>query len=168
MTLCTPLISFKNHKSIDSRKIAIIGGSRGAYISAYIITKIPLSAAVLNYGGYDPVKVDEYWDETGRERPTGNEKAKKEVVTDKDIIMERSPIYHANKINTPVLLIHGDKDIVVPVEQSIVFAENLKKEKRYVEIKTFKGADHGFIFNNTEKAKEAFNLSVRFFNKFLK
>ena len=36
-----------------------------------------------------------------------------------DLYMENSPVFYADKIKTPLLLMHGDKDEAVPWEQSI-------------------------------------------------
>jgi dipeptidyl aminopeptidase/acylaminoacyl peptidase len=57
-----------------------------------------------------------------------------------------SPIEHVKDLNVPLLIIHGDIDQRVPVEQSRLFIDALKKldkDFKYVELK---GADH---FGNT-------------------
>ncbi|KXI29623.1 alpha/beta hydrolase family protein [Paraglaciecola hydrolytica] len=57
-----------------------------------------------------------------------------------------SPIEHVKDLNVPLLIIHGDIDQRVPVEQSRLFVdalEKLDKDFKYVELK---GADH---FSNT-------------------
>ena len=57
-----------------------------------------------------------------------------------------SPIEHVKDLNVPLLIIHGDIDQRVPVEQSRLFVDALKKldkDFKYVELK---GADH---FGNT-------------------
>ena len=57
-----------------------------------------------------------------------------------------SPMDHVEDVNVPILVIHGDIDIRVPVEHSRRFVDRLKsnnKDYKYVELK---GADH---FGNT-------------------
>ena len=57
-----------------------------------------------------------------------------------------SPIEHVKDLNVPLLIIHGDIDQRVPVEQSRLFVDALEildKDFKYVELK---GADH---FSNT-------------------
>ncbi|WP_340679322.1 prolyl oligopeptidase family serine peptidase [Paraglaciecola sp.] len=57
-----------------------------------------------------------------------------------------SPIEHVKDLNVPLLIIHGDIDQRVPIEQSRLFVDELKKldkDYKYIELK---GADH---FSNT-------------------
>lgn len=64
---------------------------------------------------------------------------------DEDMWKNASPIFHIENINLPMLIIHGDKDCVVPVIQARDFAERLKPHNQaptiYAEIP---GAQHGF------------------------
>jgi acetyl esterase/lipase len=43
----------------------------------------------------------------------------------------------------PVLIFHGNKDRLVPFEQSILFYRQLKSKGKEVELYQLKGADHG-------------------------
>jgi dipeptidyl aminopeptidase/acylaminoacyl peptidase len=57
---------------------------------------------------------------------------------------EASPIFHINNRTAPILIFHGDKDDIVPVEQARDFHAALKAagcESRYVE---FAGEGHNF------------------------
>lgn len=53
-----------------------------------------------------------------------------------------SPLYHADKIKAPVLLIHGVDDTVVKYEQSQLMANALRAAGKPVEFVTLKGEDH--------------------------
>jgi dipeptidyl aminopeptidase/acylaminoacyl peptidase len=67
-------------------------------------------------------------------------------VTDRDerrkIVRELSPIYHISEQSPPTLLIHGDKDEVVPLQQSQSFIDKLKERKVPAELVVMKGAGH--------------------------
>jgi dipeptidyl aminopeptidase/acylaminoacyl peptidase len=57
---------------------------------------------------------------------------------DRDRLMARSPAEHAANVHIPVLLLHGDRDGVVPVEQSRKMERALRRagaNVRYVEIR---------------------------------
>jgi len=57
-----------------------------------------------------------------------------------------NPIKHVDKVNIPILVVHGDIDVRVPVKHSREFVELLEKfnkDYKYVELKD---ADH---FSNT-------------------
>jgi acetyl esterase/lipase len=57
---------------------------------------------------------------------------------------EISPIYHAHEKMPPVLLIHGDADTLVPVQQSQRFAEKCKSLNVPVTLLVRPGKNHGW------------------------
>jgi dipeptidyl aminopeptidase/acylaminoacyl peptidase len=63
---------------------------------------------------------------------------------DRDRLMARSPAEHAANVRIPVLLLHGDRDGVVPAEQSRKMERALRRagaNVRYVEIR---GEGHSY------------------------
>ena len=62
-----------------------------------------------------------------------------------DAYRERSPSNHADRFTTtPLMISHGDADSVVPVEQSIVFADRVRAAGGSVELHVYEGEGHGF------------------------
>jgi dipeptidyl aminopeptidase/acylaminoacyl peptidase len=57
---------------------------------------------------------------------------------------ERSPITHVSLITSPLLILHGDADPVVGVEQSRAIAEQLTALGRDVELVIYEGEGHGW------------------------
>ena len=53
-----------------------------------------------------------------------------------------SPIKHIDRVNVPVLLIHGKDDTIVDYEQSEVMLKALQKANKPVELVTLKKEDH--------------------------
>ncbi|MFM8528131.1 MAG: alpha/beta hydrolase family protein, partial [Ilumatobacteraceae bacterium] len=59
--------------------------------------------------------------------------------------LERSPLQRAGELAaTPMLLMHGDVDPVVPVQQSRRLAEAVRAAGGEVELKVYEGEGHGF------------------------
>ena len=56
--------------------------------------------------------------------------------------LDISPASHVDKIRVPILLIHGRDDTVVPLEQSRIMADALRKAGKPVELVVQPGADH--------------------------
>jgi dipeptidyl aminopeptidase/acylaminoacyl peptidase len=56
----------------------------------------------------------------------------------------RSPLAAAERITAPLLLLHGDADDVVPVEQARALAERLTRLGREVELHVYEGEGHGW------------------------
>ncbi len=75
--------------------------------------------------------VIDYW-----ERQFGAE------ASEKEILKTISPVFNAEAFTAPVLLIHGEKDTVVHIEQSKVMDKALRKAKKDVEFVKLKGEDH--------------------------
>ncbi len=58
---------------------------------------------------------------------------------------QRSPAFHAGRCAaTPLLVLHGDLDSVVPVQQSQVFAQRVQAAGGQVELHVYPGEGHGF------------------------
>ena len=58
--------------------------------------------------------------------------------------VSRSPISFAARISTPLLMFHGEADVVVPVEQSQMTAERIRARGGVVELVVYPGEGHGF------------------------
>lgn len=74
-----------------------------------------------------------------------------------------SPITYVSKEAAPILIMHGDKDPLVPLAQSEEFRDALKKAGAEVELYVVKGAGHGFP-NDPKLVKKV----VGFFDEHLK
>ena len=70
-----------------------------------------------------------------------------------------SPVHVANQIHAPVLLIHGDRDTEVPIEQSLKMEEALRETNGHVELLTIAGGHHGF---KGEQDKQAWSAVTEF------
>lgn len=75
---------------------------------------------------------------------------------------QASPITYVKKIRAdkkdfpPFLIMHGDKDPVVPVEQSITFHDALKTAGFDSSLHVYKGAKHGYLGGDSLKVVENF------------
>ncbi len=76
-----------------------------------------------------------------------------------------SPVTYVNKDAAPFLIIHGDKDPVVPFGQSEELAEALRKAGVEVTLKKIEGAGHG---GREFNAPETRKLIEEFFDRHLK
>ncbi|WP_415803600.1 S9 family peptidase [Marinicrinis lubricantis] len=66
----------------------------------------------------------------------------KDLWTDEEHIMERSPIRYAPKVQTPVLIIHAEQDHRCPIEQAEQWFTALWRLGKDVEFIRFPGASH--------------------------
>jgi dipeptidyl aminopeptidase/acylaminoacyl peptidase len=61
-----------------------------------------------------------------------------------DLHVARSPLSAASGIVAPLLLLHGDADPVVPVDQARALAAELRRLRRPVELHVYEGEGHGW------------------------
>lgn len=63
-------------------------------------------------------------------------------VSEKEILRSISPVFHARAFEAPVLLLHGEKDTIVDIDQSKAMDKALRKAKKDVTFIRLKGEDH--------------------------
>ena len=129
---------------IDPKRVCIVGASYGGYAAlagAAIDTGVYRCAA--SYGGVSDLKRMVAWSKERSQasfrywiRFMGADDGKDQALTD------LSPAARGDKVNIPILLIHGRDDSVVPLEQSRLMADALKKAGKPVEFVELKGEDH--------------------------
>jgi dipeptidyl aminopeptidase/acylaminoacyl peptidase len=81
----------------------------------------------------------------------------------KSLVAKANPITFVSKDSAPFLIMHGDKDMLVPLAQSQTLAEALKKAGVECELQVLKGAGHGTGFGVPEVIKAV----ADFFDKHL-
>lgn len=72
------------------------------------------------------------------------------VLENLELAAKANPITHVTNDDPPFLIVHGDKDSVVPIQQSELLFDALKKAGRPVHFHTIKGAAHGQGFSGPE------------------
>ncbi len=155
------------------QKIAVVGCSFGGMASILATAKskdvrvLALKAPVSDYLGKITADISHYplkeWKEKGFIYYTNikREKSKLNYSFFKDA--EKVNTYQeAAKIAIPTLIVHGDKDENVPLEQSKKLAKIIKNSK----LEIIKGADH--FFSKPEEFDKAHRLIVEFVAKQLK
>lgn len=65
------------------------------------------------------------------------------VADNKDKAVLASPVTHVDSDDPPFLIVHGDRDPTVPIHQSQILFEALKKAGIGVQFHTIRGAGHG-------------------------
>ncbi|MEJ7614189.1 MAG: alpha/beta hydrolase [Candidatus Fervidibacter sacchari] len=82
---------------------------------------------------------------------------------------EVSPIHHVSPDDAPTFIIHGDQDFLVPLDQSLKFAEAMKKVGVEVQLVVIKGMGHGPTTpEQREEFMKAVGQAMEFFDKHLK
>ena len=123
---------------------AIVGSSAGGFTALGVVASSPglVAAAIVAYPVTDLVDLAErshrferhYTDSLVGPLPDASMQ-----------YHDRSPVNFVDRLNrTPLLVMHGDNDPVVPIEQSIVFVERCRAAGGTVEFVAYEGEGHGF------------------------
>ncbi|MCC8155473.1 MAG: prolyl oligopeptidase family serine peptidase [Tannerellaceae bacterium] len=134
----------EQHPFIDKSKIGCIGASYGGFMTQYLQTRTDLFAAAVSHAGISALS--SYWGEgfwgygycsvaNADSYPWNNP----------DLFTQQSPLFNADKINTPLLLLHGSADTNVPVGESIQMFAALKILGKEVEFIQVEGENHGIV-----------------------
>lgn len=83
---------------------------------------------------------------------------------DPNDVNDVSPLLHATADDPPTLLVHGDKDWLVPLWHSEKMCEALKQKDVACELLVIEGAGHGFRGKDSERASKAM---IEWFEKHL-
>ncbi|MBK8179806.1 MAG: S9 family peptidase [Planctomycetes bacterium] len=141
---------------VDPKKVGVTGGSYGGYATAWLSTKHTerFAAGVMFVGISDKISkvgttdiADEEYLVHARKRPW----------EDWQHLLERSPIYHAEKSRTPLLILHGKDDPRVNPGQSRELYRHLKMHgKTPVRLVLYPGEGHG-----NRKAASRYDYNLR-------
>ncbi|HXH69655.1 MAG TPA: S9 family peptidase [Pyrinomonadaceae bacterium] len=149
----------------DPKRIAVMGGSYGGYMTMAAVTLYPdLFAAAVNTVGIVN------W-ETFLKNTSGYRRRAREVeygMLDKDIDFLRriSPLAKVDKIKTPLFVIHGKNDPRVPYTEAEQVVKALKKRNATVEYKLFDDEGHGI--SKLKNRLELYPLVADFLDKHMK
>lgn len=129
------------HSFIDGTKIGNIGASYGGFMTQYLITQTDIFAASVSHAGIS--NIASYWGEGywGYSYSSGAS-AGSYPWNNPKLYTEQSPLFNADKINTPLLLLHGTADTNVPIGESIQMYNALKLLNKPVEFIQVEGENH--------------------------
>lgn len=135
---------------VDTKKIGCIGASYGGFMTQYLQTKTDLFAAAISHAGisdHTSYWGEGYWGYSYSEVSMANSYP----WSHQDLYVKQSPLYNADKINTPILFLHGDSDTNVPFGESIQMYTALKRLGRPTAFVAVKGANHQVTEFNKRK-----------------
>jgi dipeptidyl aminopeptidase/acylaminoacyl peptidase len=157
---------------VDRQKLGLQGHSFGGYITNYLITHNDLFAAAQSsagpvnfFSGYGAIRKI-----TGTAMQQLYEHGQNNMGAtpwDRPLrYLKNSPVIRANKVHTPLLLMHNDNDNAVPFAQSIELFTALRRLQRPVWLIRYSNEGHQLF-----RVPEQLDFTIRqqqFFDHYLK
>jgi dipeptidyl aminopeptidase/acylaminoacyl peptidase len=155
----------EEHSFVDAKKIGCIGASYGGFMTQYLQTKTDIFAAAISHAGisdHTSYWGEGYWGYNYSEVAMANSYP----WANKELYVDRSPLFNADKIHTPLLFLHGTADTNVPVGESIQMYTALKLLQRPTALVVVEGENHHIL--DYEKRVKWQNTIFAWFAKYLK
>lgn len=139
--VCAAIDFLKSQAMIDSQRIAIVGYSRGAIVSALAMTQMhAIRAAILGAGFYD---FKAYYD-------CASEGIRKAIEVEAGVSEHafelRSSMSKTDKIQTPMMILHGCLDERGGHKEAERFSEMIKSNGLRVETRIYQNYGHHIPF----------------------
>jgi len=149
---------------VDPKKLVVMGGSYGGYMSMMALTKAPEVWAA----GVSLVPFVNWFTEVQNEDPVLREDdlaTMGDPVKNKELWEDRSPINFVDRIKAPVLLFAGGNDPRCPKSEAQQVADAIKKRGGTVELKIYENEGHGFA--RVEHQIDAYTRVADFLKKYV-
>ncbi len=126
---------------VDAGHIGCLGASYGGFMTQYLQTRTDIFAAAASHAGIS--NVTSYWGEgywgVGYNAVAA---AQSYPWNNPELFTKQGSLFNADKINTPLLLLHGTADTNVPIGESIQLYNALRILGKTVEFIRVDGEDH--------------------------
>lgn len=149
---------------VNKDKIGCVSASYGGFMTQCMLTKTDLFACGISHAGisdHTSYWGEGYWGYSYSEVSAANSYP----WTRKDLFVDRSPLYNANKIHKPLLFTHGTADTNVPIGESIQMYTALKLLGVPTAFIMVEGENHGIM--DPVKRTKWIDSMMAWFQKYL-
>nr|BBH88253.1 putative peptidase YuxL [Thermosporothrix sp. COM3] len=119
---------------LDSSRLGITGMSYGGYMTNWAIAQTNRFKAAVSRNSISNIMTAGLLSD----QPTWFQ----QVMDTPDLQRSRSPLTHAHKIQTPLLLLHGENDLRCPISEAVQLFTALRQRKRVVQLVRYPEGGH--------------------------
>jgi dipeptidyl aminopeptidase/acylaminoacyl peptidase len=147
LTCVVPAVNAVQSMDVSTGKYGISGGSLGGLAGLSLISRSDIfSAAVLRAPPSDYFST---WGD-GRDRDVwtieaGQGRADGTPWEQRDVYIDNSSFFHADRVNTPVLIVHGKADFTVPFQQGMMEFAALRALHKNADLLIYRDGDHSIV-----------------------
>ena len=133
---------------VDRSKVGLHGHSWGGYQTAFLVTQADFAAAVAGAPLTNMISMyNSIYFNSGSANMSIFESSQGRFLggywDNLEAYQRNSPVYHASKVKTPLIILHNDKDGAVDWNQGIEYYNTLRRMKKPVIMLQYVGENHG-------------------------
>ncbi len=155
----------RGFEHVRPESIGIAGGSYGGYMTICSLSRDPeylFACGVAKYGDSNLVSS---WAQCEKRLRLYTEIFLGHPASKRAIYLNGSPISEVKNVQSPVLILHGLLDRIVPPEASEEWVEALKRHNKVFEYKTYDDEPHGFL--RRENLQDVYERMEQFLDWYL-
>lgn len=134
---------------VDPKKIGLWGHSWGGYQTAFLVTQTDIFAAAVAGAPLTnmvSMYASIYWNSGGSDAAifeSSQGRFKGNFIENYAAYIRNSPVFHADKVKTPLMILQNDKDGAVDFNQGVTYYNTLRQLGKEVVFLEYVGENHG-------------------------
>jgi dipeptidyl aminopeptidase/acylaminoacyl peptidase len=165
-----PAVNTVRAMGFTNGKFAIWGGSFGGYSTSYLITQTDIFACAVSRA--TPPELFRNW-ASGRDRDSynivrGQARMAANPYEARERYIAQSAFFHLDKVNTPVMIMHGLKDYTILYGEGEMMFYALRQLGKEATLVLYTYGDHSLIRGSRSDALDVYHRMLEWFKKYLK
>jgi dipeptidyl aminopeptidase/acylaminoacyl peptidase len=165
-----PAVNAVREMAFASGKFGIWGHSFGAYAVSNLITRTGIFAAAVS--GATPPELFRNWasgrDRDSRNIETGQARMGGGPFEFPERYFSQSAFFHLDKVSTPVLILHGEKDLTILFGEGEMMFYALRQLGKTAELVAYANGDHSLSRHSRADALDVNRRILEWFDRYLK
>ncbi|MBL8239302.1 MAG: S9 family peptidase [Bryobacterales bacterium] len=134
---------------VDEARVGLHGHSWGGYQTAFLVTQTnAFKSAIAGAPLTDMISMysSVYWNTGSANQPifeSSQGRFTSGYTDNLEAYVRNSPVFHAQKVQTPLMILHNDKDGAVDFTQGIEYFNTLRRLQKPVIMLQYRGENHG-------------------------
>ena len=164
-----PAVEAVRGMGLTNDKFALWGGSFGGYATSFVITQSNVFAGAVSRA--TPPELFRNW-ASGRDRDSDNiERGQARMGGSpfevQDRYFSQSAFFHLDKVETPVLLLHGKQDLTILYEEGAMMFYALRRLGKEATLVAYENGDHSLYRHSRSDALDVHRRMLDWFGKYL-
>jgi dipeptidyl aminopeptidase/acylaminoacyl peptidase len=165
-----PAVNAVREMGFTNGKFGLWGHSFGAYAASNLITRTDIFAAAVS--GATPPELFRNWasgrDRDSRNIETGQARMGGSPFEFPQRYLSQSAFFHLDKVSTPVLMLHGEKDLTILFGEGEMMFYALRQLGKTAELVSYANGDHSLSRHSRADALDVNRRILEWFDRYLK